>query len=575
MVGDRKAVACIEDTAVAITDLKSYIAEFSALMKAYDQEAVYYAHAGAGELHLRPILNLKKADDVKHFKQITQAVAQLVKKYRGSMSGEHGDGIVRSAFLKEMIGEENYSLLEHIKRAFDPDNIFNAGKIIDAYPMDENLRYIPDREEPVIETFLNFNDQQGILRLAEQCNGSGDCRKLPASGGTMCPSYHATRDEKDTTRARANTLRSFLTDTSQKNAFDAKELKEVFDLCLSCKACASECPSNVDVASLKAEFEYQYQQTNGIPFRTKLFGYSTKLNHFAAQTTGLSNFIFKHKPFTTIIKKLVGIAQERSLPEIKPFKLSNTTIVTQPKKRQKVNLYIDEFTQHLDGDIGKDAYELLMRLGYEVNIVKDIESGRSYLSKGLLKQAKACAQKAVAQLRDTISDDVPLLGIEPSAILTFRDEFKRLIADAEIVENIAKNSFLIEEFLHKEIQEGHITAAQFTAKEKRLKIHCHCHQKALSNQQHTFALMNIPINYKPTLIPSGCCGMAGSFGYEKEHYDVSMKIGEQTLFPAIRNAGSETIIVANGTSCRHQIKDGTQRLAQHPITVLRQALLNL
>jgi len=276
MIGDKKAVACIEDTAVAITDLKAYISEFSKLMEVFDQKAVYYAHAGAGELHLRPILNLKKREDIKQFKEITKAVVQLVKKYKGSMSGEHGDGIVRSTFLRDMIGEENYKVLKRIKQTFDPDNLFNKGKIIDAYPMDENLRYIPDRKEPIINTFLNFDDQQGILRLAEQCNGSGDCRKLPTSGGTMCPSYQATRNEKDTTRARANALRSFLTEESTPNKFNHKELKDVFALCLSCKACASECPSNVDVATLKAEFEYQYQKANGVSFNTKLFGYSTR-----------------------------------------------------------------------------------------------------------------------------------------------------------------------------------------------------------------------------------------------------------------------------------------------------------
>jgi len=575
MIGDKKAVACIEDTAVAITDLKQYILEFSRLMDVFDQEAVYYAHAGAGELHLRPILNLKKSGDVKHFKEITQAVARLVKKYKGSMSGEHGDGIARSTFLKDMIGEENYKVLRHIKQTFDPDNVFNQGKIIDAYPMDENLRYIPDRKEPSISTFLNFDDQQGILRLAEQCNGSGDCRKLPTSGGTMCPSYHATRNEKDTTRARANALRSFLTEDASANKFNHKELKDVFALCLSCKACASECPSNVDVASLKAEFEYQYQKTNGTSFRTRLLGHSTRLNSFAAKAPVLSNFVFKSKPLAYAIKAVTGIAQKRSLPIIRPFKERRNGSEYKHQNGRKVYLYIDEFTQYLDGNIGEDAYQLLKGLGYEVTIISNLESGRAYISKGLLKQAKRCVQKAINQLKDKVNDDIPLIGIEPSAILTFRDELKRFVNDSVLVENIVKNSFLIEEFLHTEIEKGHITAAHFTKETKRLKVHNHCHQKALSGQHHTFALLNLPVNYKPTLVASGCCGMAGSFGYEKDHYEISMNIGEQALFPAIRNADEDVIIVANGTSCRHQIKDGTQRLAQHPVTVLRQALLNL
>ena len=248
MIGDKKTAACIEDTAVSIPDLSNYIEEFTALMKSHGQEAVYYAHAGAGELHLRPILNLKKKADVYLFRKITTDVAHLVKKYKGSMSGEHGDGIVRAEFIPLMIGIENYNILKRIKSVFDPENIFNPGKIVDAFPMDQSLRYEADRKEPEIDTLLDFSSSQGILRETEKCNGSGDCRKLPEFGGTMCPSYRATRNEKDTTRARANALREFLTTSDKPNKFNHKELKEVFDLCLSCKACASECPSSVDVA---------------------------------------------------------------------------------------------------------------------------------------------------------------------------------------------------------------------------------------------------------------------------------------------------------------------------------------
>ncbi|MEH6406785.1 MAG: FAD-binding and (Fe-S)-binding domain-containing protein, partial [Leeuwenhoekiella sp.] len=282
IVGDRKAVACIEDTAVALEDLSAYISEFSALMEVYKQDAVYYAHAGAGELHLRPILNLKKKEDVVLFRKITTDVAKLVKKYNGSMSGEHGDGIVRAEFIPLMIGEKNYKLVRKIKKIFDPENIFNPGKIVDAYPMDRNLRYEIDRKEPKVKTLLNFEDSEGIIRAAEKCNGSGDCRKLPAAGGTMCPSYRATRNEKDTTRGRANTLREFLTNSESKNKFNHKELKDVFDLCISCKACASECPSNVDVATLKAEFEYQYKKQNGSSMRTRAFAYNSQLNRFGS-----------------------------------------------------------------------------------------------------------------------------------------------------------------------------------------------------------------------------------------------------------------------------------------------------
>jgi len=275
-----------------------------------------------------------------------------------------------------------------------------------------------------------------------------------------------------------------------------------------------------------------------------------------------------------MIKAIAGIAQERSLPQIKPFKEITGIKNLNNQNGGKVYLYIDEFTQYFDGDIGQDAYELLNKLGYKVTVISNLESGRAFISKGLLKEAKKCVEYAIDKLKDIIDKDAPLVGIEPSAILTFRDEFKRLTNNIDPVKRIAENAFLIEEFLHEELQKGYITAAHFTTESRQLKIHSHCHQKALSNQQHTFALLNLPTNYKPTLIPSGCCGMAGSFGYQKNNYEVSMKIGEHTLFPAIRKANDDVIIVANGTSCRHQIKDGTKRLAQHPVTVLRQALLN-
>ncbi len=570
MIGDRKAVACIEDTAVALEDLASYIDAFTAIMDDYQQEAVYYAHAGAGELHLRPILNLKEAKDVTLFRKITTDVAKLVKSYQGSMSGEHGDGIVRSEFIEMMIGKSNYELLKRIKYTFDPQSIFNKGKIIDPLPMDQALRYEVDREEPLVDTLLNFSDQEGILKSAEKCNGSGDCRKLPSAGGTMCPSYRATRNEKDTTRARANALREFLTTSEKTNPFDHPELKEVFDLCVSCKACASECPSNVDVATLKAEFEYQYQKTHGSSLRTKLFAHNTRVNRIGAKAAWLYNGLVKVTG--GLAKATLGIASKRSLPALDVFK-TVSAFAKADKTIKKVGLYIDEFTQYLDGGIGKDAYELLVGLGYEVACIQGLESGRAYISKGFLDEAKALANANIADFSDVSNEEILILGIEPSAILTFRDEYLRLADNVEKAKKVAERTFLIEEFLHSEIQLGNITPEQFSAKAKRIKIHAHCHQKALSSVSHTFAILNLPKNYTPTIIPSGCCGMAGSFGYEKEHYEVSMQMGEQTLFPAIRKADADIIIAANGTSCRHQIKDGTQRTALHPVTILRQALL--
>ena len=579
IVGDKKAVACIEDTAVALPDLASYIMEFTQLMKDYDQSAVYYAHAGAGELHLRPILDLKQKEDVVLFRKITTDVAKLVKKYDGSFSGEHGDGIVRAEFIPLMIGKANYELLKRVKSTFDPHDIFNPGKVVDAYPMDEALRYEVGRKEPEVETLLDFSASLGILREAEKCNGSGDCRKAPEFGGTMCPSYRATRNEKDTTRARANTLREFLTQSEKENKFDHKELKEVFDLCLSCKACASECPSSVDVASLKAEFQYQYQKSNGVSLRTKLFAYNNKLNGFGRIFPSLTNFVFSNKVTASILKKSLGVAKERNLPLLsskslsKEYQLIKKQLIDESKIKT-VYLFNDEFTNHLDTPIGVDALELLRALNYDVKIIDNAESGRTFLSKGLLEQAQKAANRNVSIFKDLISDKTPLIGIEPSAILTFKDEYLKLASDKDSAKKIAKNAFLIEEFISNEMAMGNIESDQFTLEEKTIKFHGHCHQKAMSNQIHSFNVLNLPKNYKVTIIPSGCCGMAGSFGYEKEHYETSMKVGEQTLFPAVRKASKTTVISANGTSCRHQIKDGTGKDAMHPISILRNAFLH-
>ncbi|MDG5491951.1 FAD-binding and (Fe-S)-binding domain-containing protein [Psychroserpens sp. SPM9] len=577
MIGDQKTAACIEDTAVALSDLSNYIRDFSSLMETYNQKPVYYAHAGAGELHLRPILNLKKKADVVLFRKITTDVAQLVKRYQGSMSGEHGDGIVRAEFIPLMIGAENYEILKRIKTAFDPHNIFNPGKIVEAFPMDESLRYEADREEPEIETVLDFSESLGILREAEKCNGSGDCRKLPEFGGTMCPSYRATKDEKDTTRARANALREVLTHSEKPNKFDSETLKNVFDLCLSCKACSSECPSSVDVSSLKAEFQYHYQKANGVSWRTKLFAYNNRLNAFGSRFGGLTNFMFSNPLTASAIKKSFKIAKKRSLPLLSTKSLykvheSIKKQLDNDKKIKTVYLFNDEFTNYLDTHIGIDAITLLEALNYEVKLVRHSESGRSFLSKGLLLQAKSVANKNVTIFKDLISKDTPLIGIEPSAILSFKDEYLKLADDKVSAKKIANHTYLIEAFIQHEIQLGNITSEQFTSEEKTIKFHGHCHQKALLNQSSSFAVLNLPKNYKVTIIPSGCCGMAGSFGYEKEHYEMSMQIGEQTLFPAVRNAPTEVLISANGTSCRHQIKDGTEREALHPISILKAAL---
>lgn len=575
MVGDSKAVACIEDTAVAIDDLKDFIGEFTEIMDSYDQKAVYYAHAGAGELHLRPILNLKEAGDVKLFRSITTEVARLTKRYRGSFSGEHGDGIVRAEFIPMMLGEKNYELCRRVKQIFDPAGIFNPGKIVDAYPMDRALRYEVGRKEPEIKTLLDFSDSEGILRAAEQCNGSGDCRKTHLSKGAMCPSYQGTRNEKDTTRARANALREVLTNSDKTNKFDSKELSEVFDLCLSCKACSSECPSNVDVATLKAEFLHQYQEANGYSLKNSLFAYNGKLNGWASRLPAISNAVFRSSLLGGTIKKLMGVASERDLPLISSFnfnKYVQSIVNHNNRENKKVVLLIDEFTRYWDTELGKDAIDLLNSLGYQIELVY-ADSGRTFISKGFLKQAKKLAEKNMEKFKMYFGQGIPIIGLEPSSVLSFRDEYKRFGLDKSLVEGLESNSFLVEEFLASEIDKGNIRTEQFTKEHKQVKIHSHCHQKALSNQKVTFDLLNLPENYSVTIINSGCCGMAGSFGYEKEHYELSMQIGGLSLFPAVENSDTSVLIAANGTSCRHQIMDGTGRKALHPVSIMRRALL--
>ena len=579
--GDAKAVAVIEDTAVTVEDLPAYIGEFTDMMSKYQQRSVYYAHAGAGELHLRPILDLKKKEDRVLFRTIATDTAHLVKKYNGSLSGEHGDGRVRGEFIPMMVGEKNYQLLRKLKYTFDANNILNPGKIVDTPPMDTSIRYEENQETRQFETVFNFDKDEGILRAAEKCNGSGDCRKLPGSGGSMCPSYMATRSEKDTTRARANILRDFLSNSTQTNKFNHKEIYEVMDLCLSCKGCTSECPSNVDITTLKAEFLHQYYKENGVPLRTKAIANIGQLSKLAMLFPALSNFGLTNKITSGILKKMLKIAPNRSMPLyyketlLSWYKKNSKELELKIPQKGKVYFFFDEFTNFNDVEIGIKAMKLLTKLGYEVAYIEHADSGRAHLSKGLILEAQKLAKENVAVFKTWVNKDVPLIGIEPSAILSFRDEYPRLVDKSEIpaAKKLAENCFIIDEFIAREIQKGNITAAQFTKASKQIKLHGHCHQKALSSVQSSIQLMSLPENYHVENIPSGCCGMAGSFGYEKEHFEVSMQVGELVLFPAVRSADAETIIAAPGTSCRHQIKDGTQRHAQHPVEVLYDALI--
>ncbi|HTL09040.1 MAG TPA: 4Fe-4S dicluster domain-containing protein, partial [Chitinophagaceae bacterium] len=470
-----------------------------------------------------------------------------------------------------------YQLLKEIKRTWDPQNIFNPNKIVDTPPMNSMLRYTPGQQTPAFNTVFRYHNQD-VLQHAEQCNGSGDCRKTQLSGGTMCPSFMATRNEKDTTRARANILREFLTHSDKLNRFDHKEIYEVMDLCLSCKGCKSECPSNVDVAKLKAEFLQHYYDANGVPFRSRLIANFSRSASLGALVPGMYNFMMTSKGISSLIKRMAGFAAERSMPTLQKQTLHhwyrNRKDLPSKHADKKVFLFCDEFTNYNDTHIGITAIQLLEKLGYEVVIPKHIESGRSWLSKGLLRKAKEIANKNIDLLHPLVSSEHPLIGIEPSAILTFRDEYIDLATDDRLskARELAANVFFIDDFIAAEIKKGNITAEQFTSETKKIVLHGHCQQKALSALSSSVTLLSLPANYSVETIPSGCCGMAGSFGYEKEHYALSMNIGELVLFPAVRKQPEEHIIAAPGTSCRHQIKDGTGKKALHPVEILFRAL---
>ncbi len=577
--GDAKPREIIEDTAVAVEDLPAYIAEFDRLLaEKYGIDCVHYAHAGAGELHLRPLFDLHSPAGLKMFRDVATDVARLVKKYRGSLSGEHGDGRLRGEFIRMMVGEECYRLFERVKRAFDPQGIFNPGKIVATPPMDTSLRIASGVAEPRRETVFRFADTGGVLGAAEKCTGVGQCRKTHLIGGTMCPSYMATRDERHTTRARANVLRQALADPAAADPWTRPELAEVMDLCLSCKACKSECPSNVDMARLKAEWEQHRQDREGTPFRARLIAGTGRAMRLASRVAPLYNLVVTAPGLSRLVKRLAGFAPGRSLPTLETTTLARWFRRHRPNpaagSRGRVHLFCDEFTDTLDAGIGIKAVQLLEALGYEVVIPPHADSGRAHFSKGLVRAARDLAIRNVELLSAVVTADAPLVGIEPSAILSFRDEFLDLVPErlASRAAELAKHVFLIDEFLARETEAGRITADRFDASPRRILVHGHCHQKALSSLTATTRILGLPRGHAVEVIPSGCCGMAGSFGYEAEHFELSMQIGELVLFPAVRAAAADVLVATPGTSCRHQIKDGTGRSALHPVEILHAAL---
>ena len=573
--GDLKPCELIEDSAFDIRDLPDYITRLEAMLDEAGVEYTHAAHAGDGELHTTVFLNLKTAEGHRLYRKLAENTAALVKEFRGSLSGEHGDGRMRAEFLAKMIGAENYRLCCEVKDSFDPDGILNPHRVVRAPKMDAHMRYTPQGVTPELPTYFDWSRNLGLVRAVELCSGMAECKKI--RGGLMCPTYMATREEKDSTRGRANVLREFLTHSGRANPFDHVEIHDVLDLCLACKGCKSECSAGIDMARLKAEFLQHWHDAHAPDLRSRVIAGFAPLMRLAVPVAPLFNLLAANRLTGGLIKRVLGFAPRRSLPAVCRVTLAawyRRNRPAAPATGRQVHLFCDEFTDLNEAEIGIAAVKLLAALGYEVVLVRPGESGRALISGGFLKRAKRLVNRNVRFLSGMITDEAPLIGLEPSAVSCIKDEYPDLAApelraDAEA---LAGRSLMFEEFLAREIDAGRIGPDAFTEQARTVLVHVHCHQKALTTSAAVLRVLGLPRHYTVREIPSSCCGMAGAFGYEKEHYDLSLKIGEQVLLPAVRAAAPDDIIAATGTSCRHQIADATSRRALHPAQILLDAL---
>jgi FAD/FMN-containing dehydrogenase/Fe-S oxidoreductase len=617
MSPDRKPETFVEDSAVAPEKLGEYIRQFRAIVHAHDVQVSFYGHASVGLMHARPLINLKDPADVAKMRSIAEQIKDLSIEFGGALSGEHGDGLARSEFNRELFGETLYQAFREIKRTFDPHGVLNTGKITDAPPMDANLRYGADyRVTLPLETHFQFRDSGGMAGAAELCNGNGLCRKT--SGGTMCPSYMVTRDEQHSTRGRANALRMVLSGALAPEELTSTRMHDVMDLCIECKGCTTECPSRVNMTRLKSEWLSHYQAANGVPLRSRLFGHIRLINQVGSALAPVSNWALS-LPFAGLLgERLLGISRQRQLPRFarEPFDVwfrrrsgtgdwelgtggsDSQSLIPKPQTPTVV-LFPDTFTNYNDPAIGRAAVRVLEAAGYEVLLPRrPICCGRPKISKGLLAEAKALAMQQLEWLAPYAQAGMPILGLEPSCILTFRDEYPDLLDDPR-AEILARQSFLIDEFLAREIaagraklpfvDEGRRTKDESDSRDTTIAVqsslhsslvvrprsfllHGHCHQKALVGTSHALALLRMIPNAEVREVDSGCCGMAGSFGYEAEHHAISQAIGERVLFPTVRALAPAAEVVAMGTSCRQQVADGTGRRARHLVEVLADAL---
>lgn len=570
--GDHKPIPFIEDAAVPTEHLASYVQEIDRFCSSLDTRVAYYAHASAGCVHIRPLINTKVATEIAKLPEITEFTVSLLHGYGGALSSEHGDGRARSWINERFFGPDLYRLYKEVKRTFDPKHILNPGNVVDAPPMDESLRYGADYGVIPLPVHLDFSEEQGFDRAVEMCNGAGICRKETV--GTMCPSYMATREEEHTTRGRANALRAALSGHLPHSEFTSRRMHAVMDLCVECKACKAECPSSVDMAKIKFEFLAHYHEANGTPLRDRMFGNIAGLSRLGSGFAAAPlNGLMRQGLVRAGLERGFRISRHRTLPTFAsmPFTKWFRRRRVRRASQRKVVLFNDTFTTYNEPHIAIAATEVLEAAGYEVILPGHKCCGRPMISKGLVKDARAAARHTVDRLAPYAALGLPIVGLEPSCLLSMRDEYLYLLPGDDRAAAVAERAVLFEEFLASLSEAGDL-ALELTGDARSVLLHGHCHQKALVGSKPSHRVLGLPHNYAVTEVDSGCCGMAGSFGYEAEHYDISLKMAERRLLPAVRATGEDTIVAAAGVSCRHQIRHGTGRTALHPAEVLRGAL---
>jgi FAD/FMN-containing dehydrogenase/Fe-S oxidoreductase len=580
--GNRKPVAFIEDTAVAPQHLPEYVRRFRDILKKHGTDGTFYGHASVGCLHIRPVLNIKDPTDLVRMRNITTDITDLLLEFGGSLSGEHGDGLARSEWNRKMFGDAIYDAFCQVKNAFDPHHLFNPGKIVHAPLMTENLRFGPSYRPIEPATIFDYTKQEGFGGAIEMCNGAGVCRKL--QGGTMCPSYRATRDEKDNTRGRANVLRLALVSDEPLKELAGDDVNAVLDLCLMCKACKSECPSNVDLAKLKAEVLNLRYQDRPRPLLHRALAGLHHLNRYGSLAAPLVNFMQQNRLVRWGMQSYLGIDRRRQLPTLHfnnfrrwfaKRRVSWNTALN--PHLGKVILLDDCFTTYNEPAIGQAAVKLLDTAGYGVELADAICCGRTLISKGYLSEARELVQSQAPRLAARIAEGSPILGLEPSCLLTLVDEWPELLP-GPATSLIARSAQLMDAWLAEQIRKGSCAlklsteySVLSTQHSTTAVVHGHCHQKALVGIKGTVSLLKLLPGLDVRPLDTGCCGMAGSFGYESDHYDLSVQIANLDLLPALAKE-PDAIVVAPGTSCRHQIHDLTERRALHPLELVAAAL---